>query len=139
MGKKKSKQITFLIDVSENRHIDKFTHASMPLHLYEHLFRTACDWAMNGDSIAAQWVMDELTMLDREHVRAEYYNMRGKGTIKDALHGLPCVVCGKPSDTVDHIIPLSKGGTNDPANLQPMCRRCNSKKSAKLGDTVKEQ
>jgi len=38
-----------------------------------------------------------------------------------------CSQCGTPSDlTVDHIIPLSKGGTNDLANLRVLCRPCNS-------------
>lgn len=40
-----------------------------------------------------------------------------------------CAICGKfiPFDefTVDHIIPLSKGGTNELKNLQCTCKTCN--------------
>lgn len=44
-----------------------------------------------------------------------------------------CVFC-KSQDkiTIDHIIPLSKGGTNDIRNLQPLCNRCNAGKCAKI-------
>lgn len=42
-----------------------------------------------------------------------------------------CVVCGRPSDLVDHITPLAAGGARlDPANLQSMCRRCHGAKTA---------
>lgn len=30
--------------------------------------------------------------------------------------------------TIDHVVPLSKGGTNDSSNLVPSCRSCNIRK-----------
>lgn len=44
-----------------------------------------------------------------------------------------CVVCSSPDDlTIDHIVPVSVGGSNEKTNLQVMCRPCNSRKGAKL-------
>jgi 5-methylcytosine-specific restriction endonuclease McrA len=46
--------------------------------------------------------------------------------------GWHCQICGKEltkdTVTIDHIVPISKGGTNAIENLQPLCERCNSKK-----------
>lgn len=41
-----------------------------------------------------------------------------------------CASCGcSDSLQVDHRRPVSKGGTNDPENLQCLCQRCNRTKS----------
>lgn len=34
--------------------------------------------------------------------------------------------------TIDHTIPISRGGTDDINNLEPCCQTCNSRKSDKL-------
>jgi 5-methylcytosine-specific restriction endonuclease McrA len=39
-----------------------------------------------------------------------------------------CTYCDQPADTIDHVIPLVRGGTNHEGNLTPACRRCNSSK-----------
>lgn len=50
---------------------------------------------------------------------------------RDNFH---CQRCGAGQETgakleVDHITPISRGGTNDPHNLQTLCRICNLAKS----------
>jgi len=42
------------------------------------------------------------------------------------------VRCGGLTSTVDHIIPVRQGGAFwDPANHQPMCKRCHDQKTAR--------
>lgn len=43
-------------------------------------------------------------------------------------YGGLCWICGDPMEAIDHVKPLSKGGTEWPANLRPICTSCNSKK-----------
>ncbi len=46
--------------------------------------------------------------------------------------GNKCVYCGCGGKmTLDHKIPISKGGTNWPSNFVPACSPCNSSKNAK--------
>lgn len=44
-----------------------------------------------------------------------------------------CLACGRQNIklTVDHVIPLCKGGKNSIDNIQPLCQSCNSKKGKK--------
>lgn len=40
--------------------------------------------------------------------------------------GHRCLACGSEKKlTLDHIVPISKGGTNDESNLQTLCEGCN--------------
>jgi 5-methylcytosine-specific restriction endonuclease McrA len=48
-----------------------------------------------------------------------------------ALRQQPCAYCGGPGGTVDHIIPVALGGTDDEENLTSACQSCNSKKGVK--------
>jgi 5-methylcytosine-specific restriction endonuclease McrA len=46
--------------------------------------------------------------------------------------GKVCKYCNNDFDTIDHIIPLIRGGNNLEHNLVPACRKCNSSKGSKL-------
>lgn len=47
--------------------------------------------------------------------------------------GFSCVWCGSTDRLeLDHIVPVSKGGTNERTNLQTLCYTHNRKKGAKL-------
>jgi len=39
-----------------------------------------------------------------------------------------CFYCGRPATCLDHIVPVEKGGTNDPWNLTAACTECNRTK-----------
>lgn len=47
-------------------------------------------------------------------------------------YGEKCWKCGVTYDSIDHVIPLTKGGKNWPSNLRPICKSCNSRKSNML-------
>jgi 5-methylcytosine-specific restriction endonuclease McrA len=46
--------------------------------------------------------------------------------------GRRCGYCGKRADTIDHVVPRSRGGTHTWDNCVAACRLCNSRKADKL-------
>jgi HNH endonuclease len=59
-------------------------------------------------------------------------------TICKTQHGNVCLRCHRPETerplSPDHVIPLSKGGTNYISNIQPLCLPCNHFKRNKIID-----
>ncbi len=55
---------------------------------------------------------------------------RDNFTCRNPLANPTCTVSKNLS--VDHIVPVAKGGTDDLENLQTLCLACNSKKGARL-------
>jgi 5-methylcytosine-specific restriction endonuclease McrA len=49
-----------------------------------------------------------------------------------AYYGERCYLCGAPYEQMDHVIPLSRGGSEWPANQRPVCARCNFRKNDRL-------
>ena len=61
------------------------------------------------------------------------YDWRWQGIRERVLMAYPiCVACwSTPSTEVDHIIPVSRGGTNEVGNLQGLCHSCHAAKTAR--------
>jgi 5-methylcytosine-specific restriction endonuclease McrA len=87
------------------------------------------------------WRVTEIGLLSirKSHSRrsARVNGAAGSWTVEQfyarcEFYGWRCYLCGDPltlsSLVVEHRIPLSRGGSNWPANLAPSCRSCNSRK-----------
>jgi len=85
-------------------------------------------------------IKEEITQAGRNY-RASLHNADGKIMASEwrrlcKKFGNKCLCCGR-SDvklTLDHIVPLSHGGSNTIDNAQPLCNSCNSRKGTRTID-----
>ena len=130
-------------------------HAAWRKKNKEHLIEYHRNWAKaNPDKVkqkAAKFVKNnpEKNALKSQRYRTmrrsmETFLITSKEINK--LYKQPCSNCGVKEDlTIDHIIPLARGGRHSIGNLRTLCRPCNSKKHIRtimewrLNKTVKKE
>lgn len=67
--------------------------------------------------------------MSREYDKTHYKKLREKVLIRDSY---TCYYCGQEANTVDHIVPISKGGISSEDNMISCCLRCNSSKRDRM-------
>jgi len=84
--------------------------------------RKYCSWIKNKHNRLARLAEGDFTWEEWEKLKKN--------------HNYTCVICGRKEPeiqlTIDHIIPISEGGTNWISNIQPLCRSCNARKWKRL-------
>lgn len=98
-------------------------------------YRMASKPASEWRKIITGWAHDPARIhYEADHdYRYEYNLMRGQLSKELAARDAKvCRYCGSTENlSIDHIVPLARGGTNDLDNLQFLCMPCNRRKGAK--------
>jgi len=112
---------------------------------YRLLMRDICAWSRTGvtENEMVRWLIAEKLVRraprhwlpDRLLSPLKRYRLKIPVEVRLAIHerdGWACLHCGATTDlTLDHIVPWSLGGSDDPDNLQTLCQPCNSRKGAR--------
>ena len=96
--------------------------------------------------LASLWLADELirvmllTRRDERRIRPTERTSWPKGLKRQLMRRQDntCTYCGHrrraSSLDIDHVIPVARGGSNDPSNLQVICRPCNQRKGVQTDE-----
>lgn len=82
----------------------------------------------------------DTVVVNTQKRRARLMNASGNFTKQEwkelcDQYGNKCLACGQQAKlSPDHVIPISKGGTNDISNIQPLCLKCNLSKHNRIVD-----
>ena len=101
--------------------------------------------AWNIERVVARLNKDRAAYAQRTTRNQRYRNKSGSGDFTESqwmdlchLHRYACLACKRTEPeimlTPDHVVPLSRGGTNEIDNIQPLCLSCNIRKHAKYID-----
>lgn len=112
---------------------------------FRQVMREICDWSRTGKAsdVVADLLTERLFRRAPRHWLPDWllppvkrYRAKISVAVRRAVHdrdGWACLHCGSLDDlTLDHIVPWSLGGSDDPDNLQTLCRACNSRKGARV-------
>ena len=84
----------------------------------------------------AGYFISEITEEDIKKEKAKARELRNSQWWKNKLSSGVCYYCGKkfkPSElTMDHIVPIIRGGKSTKGNIVPCCKECNNKKKYML-------
>jgi len=87
-----------------------------------------------------QWAYPKIVRLVN-YVKINYKKLYGtplfskSGVLKRDHY--KCCYCGKAAKTIDHVLPRSRGGSNDYLNTVAACFPCNNKKDSKTPKEAK--
>jgi 5-methylcytosine-specific restriction endonuclease McrA len=111
------------------------------------------EWVKSNPEYTKQWYQKNKQLRDamntrwrkknphkvREYARQRRASKRGFGNFKildkelKRLKQQPCFYCGSRENiTIDHVIPLSRGGYDSIGNILPACLSCNSQKNSRF-------
>ena len=111
-------------------------------HADEKLCPVAKEWKANHKSVVEQFRLYRGSHLAKpittpaEEGRKKYYLKEYKARMKikhnpnkgTQFSKGSCIYCGQNADTIDHLTPKSRGGSDGPSNKLPACRACNLEK-----------
>ena len=101
-------------------------------------------WCANQRVIFEPDIVEEVGEFIGKYINSRLYNVN-INLWREISHSVfrrdnyTCQYCGQIGHSleIDHIIPISKGGSNQPDNLITACRRCNRQKRDKTAEDFK--
>ena len=116
----------------ENKHHSEESRAKISSSLKE-LFKNKRSSRWKGGYARKLWLNNQRRIMILGN--GGNYTLEEWETLK-AQYNWTCLCCQKSEPEItlseDHIIPLSKGGSYNIENIQPLCRSCNSIKHTKI-------